>query len=145
LSFVPFLSRKIQVAFLENSLFLVKEKISDETPMLLYFGVGVNVIILFCVIRSMEKNFPYLQTGRVKAQHSHLKAFSLLELLAVIAILLLLVVICLPGYRYCLIKAKVVAGKPLSRAEKLFVLKHYPDLAETYGITVEKEEKEEEK
>jgi len=75
-------------------------------------------------------------------EHPAVKGFTLIELLVVIAVILLLGAICIPGYRHCLIRAKVVAGKPLSKSEQLFVIKHYPDLAATYGISIREDQEE---
>ncbi len=71
-----------------------------------------------------------------------MKGFNLIEILVVVAVILLLAVICIPGYRHCLIRAKVVAGKPLSKSEQLFVIKHYPDLAVTFGISIKEDQEE---
>lgn len=71
-----------------------------------------------------------------------MKGFSLVEILVVIAVILLLAAICIPGYRHCLIRAKLVAGKPLTKSEQRFVIKHYPDLAETYGISLKEDQEE---
>jgi len=76
------------------------------------------------------------------SQHPAVKGFNLIELLVVIAVILLLAAICIPGYRHCMIRAKVVAGKPLSKSEQLFVVKHYPDLADTYGIEIKEDQEE---
>ena len=76
------------------------------------------------------------------SEHPAVKGFNLIELLVVIGVILLLGVICIPGYRHCLIRAKVVAGKPLSKSEQLFVVRYYPDLVATYGISIREDQEE---
>jgi len=70
------------------------------------------------------------------------KGFNLIELLVVVSVILLLGVICIPGYRHWLIRAKGVAGTPLSKSEQLFVIKRYPDLAATFGISIKEDQEE---
>ena len=76
------------------------------------------------------------------SEHPAVKGFNLIELLVVVSVILLLGVICIPGYWHCLIRAKVVAGKPLSKSEQLYVIKHYPDLAVTFGISIKEDQEE---
>ena len=76
------------------------------------------------------------------SEHPAVKGFNLIELLVVIAVILLLAAICILGYRHCMIRAKVVAGKPLSKSEQLFVIKHYPDLVAIYGVSIREDQEE---
>ena len=102
----------------------------------------VNVLPPFASFVLQEKNFSFFKKQETLQEHPTVKGFTMIELLAVIAVILLLAVICIPGYRHCLIRAKVVAGKPLSKSEQLYVIKHYPDLAVTFGISIKEDQEE---